>query len=177
MKYFFVAIVSFVLLTSCSKTLTPFTQSLVKQNSWTQAEVERIQFYTSEDIILTRELSSSDADIRNGKIKMENGVRIEEVLIEKGTPGVVVTNAKGSNVGVSFEGDRDDLYLMWGPNPKFRNQYMLLFKERNRRATTVTYDNKSYRLRSTPSVRLLVDLDRNKNIDKDRRKAAGRKVD
>jgi len=115
MKYLPILSLCLVILSSCSRSLTPYTEALVQQNDWSQSELERIQFYNSEDIILTRELTSREADIVKGKIKMENGIKLEEVLIAKGTPGVVVVNPKGDRIGVSFEAGRDDLFLMWGP--------------------------------------------------------------
>ena len=74
MKWLPLLFLAVVGLSSCSKTLTPYTTTLVNQNNWTDDEVQRIQFYNSDDIILTRELSSSDAAIVKGKIKMENGI-------------------------------------------------------------------------------------------------------
>jgi len=160
---------------SCSKSLSPFTEQLRTINNWNDRDLKKIQFYNSDDILLTRELSKADTDIVKGKIVMENGVRLEQVLIEKGTPGVAVFSPKKDRIAVSFESD-DDLYLMWGPNPKFRDQYMLMFKERNRRSARVTYGTKVYNLRSNPAVKLLVDLDRSANVNKDSRKASGRTI-
>ena len=38
-----------LLLTSCSPTLTPFTQKLYEENKWTNDELKQIQFYISDD--------------------------------------------------------------------------------------------------------------------------------
>ena len=58
-----------LLLTSCSPTLTPFTQKLYEENKWTNDELKQIQFYISDDIVLRRKAENGQTF---GKIKMPN---------------------------------------------------------------------------------------------------------
>ena len=73
------------LFSSCGPKLTPFTQQLYDENNWSDDELKRIQFYTSDDIILFRELSRGESEIVSGEIKIRNGRKIDEVVIKKGT--------------------------------------------------------------------------------------------
>ena len=78
------------LLTSCSPTYTYFTKDLYEQEKWSQEDITRIQFYVSKDIVLSRSMSSGETSISEGKIKIKNGQRVEQVIIRSGTPGVLV---------------------------------------------------------------------------------------
>ncbi|MEM0995250.1 MAG: hypothetical protein AAGI49_19620, partial [Bacteroidota bacterium] len=136
-----------ILLTSCSPKLTPFTQRLYKENDWSEAELKRIQFYLSEDIVLRRVAESSRSRIEDGEIRVINGGKTEKVVIRRGTPGVFVFTPKADRFAISFESG-DDRYLMFGPNPKASNRYLLLASEWKKRGGMVTYGGKRYRVDS-----------------------------
>ena len=70
----------FLGLIACSPTLTPFSQKLYDDQKWSLEELQKIQFYLSDDIVLYRKVASGETTIKNGKIKMVNGEKIEEIL-------------------------------------------------------------------------------------------------
>ena len=76
------------LLASC-KNLVPFTDAMKKQHNWSNEQVKRIQFYVSRDIVLHRELTNGSTEIVGGKIKTIRGKKVDEILIQAGTKGVV----------------------------------------------------------------------------------------
>lgn len=79
---------------SCSPQYTYFTQNLYEKQKWTQDDVKRIQFYLSRDIVLTRSLVAGETKITEGKIRIKNGNKVEQVVIKSGTPGVLVLMPK-----------------------------------------------------------------------------------
>ena len=95
----------------------------------------------------------------------------------KGTPGIFVKSPATNRLAISFEDGSDERFLMFGPNPKAGNRFVLLAKDWERDWGQVTYDGKLYRVSSRSAyASLLVDL---KKIDRtiiDSRTAAGRKV-
>lgn len=164
-------------LASCSPRLTPFTQRLYEESKWTKAELKKIQFYLSEDIKLKRSLSGGSSEIINGKIKIEDGREIEEVVIPKMTPGVFVFSPKEKRFAISFE-DSDARFLMFGPNPKAGNRYVLLASEWKGRVGKVKYDDKNWRVDADDAIsNLLVDLKKIRKTTVSSRTAGGRKVD
>lgn len=164
-------------LASCSPRLTPFTQRLYEESNWTKAELKRIQFYLSEDIKLKRSLSGGSSEIINGKIKIEDGREIEEVVIPKMTPGVFVFSPKEKRFAISFE-DSDARFLMFGPNPKAGNRYVLLASEWKGRTGKVKYDDKTWRVDANDAIaNLLVDLKKVRKTSVSSRTAGGRKID
>ena len=164
-------------LASCSPRLTPFTQRLYEESRWTKAELKKIQFYLSEDIKLKRSLSGGSSEIINGKIKIENGQEIEEVIIPKMTPGVFVFSPKDERFAISFE-DSDARFLMFGPNPRAGNKYVLLASEWKNRRGKVKYDDKTWRVSADDAIAsLLVDLKKVRKVSVSSRTAGGRKVD
>ena len=162
---------------SCSPRLSPFTQKLYEENDWAEEDLKRIQFYLSEDIILRREATSGRSTIQGGEIKMVDGKKVEEIVIRKGTPGLLLFTPKKNRFAVSFESGNDDRYLMFGPNPKAGNHYVLLASDWKRSRGKVSYDGKTY---WTPNesayAALLVDLKKVRKVSVKSRTAKGRTV-
>ncbi|MEM6964170.1 MAG: hypothetical protein AAF573_05340 [Bacteroidota bacterium] len=168
------------LMSSCKTKLTPFTQQLYEEQQWTDEELKRIQFYISEDIVLFRELRKGDSRIVSGEIKIRNGRKVDEVVIKKGTPGVLLFRPNEDKFAISFEEGNDERYLVFGPSRKRgRNgKYGLLSKDWGRRFGKVTYGGRIYNATSNSAyAALMVDLKRLKDTEVRSRVAKGRKVD
>ena len=126
---------------------------------------------------MRRAVKSGDTKIREGKIKIINGKKVEEIIFEECTPGVYMFSPKKGHFAVSFEGGGDDRYLMFGPNPKASGRYVLLAKDWNRKTGKVTYDGKTYNTTSSSAFAgLEVDMKRFRNAEIKSRKAKGRTV-
>lgn len=178
MKYLFFSFAFITLFTSCSPKLTPMTEAMVDEMDWSSAEFERIQFYLSDDIVLRREARSGDASIREGKIRVINGRKIEEIIFEKGTPGVFVFSPNDENVAISFEDGGQSRYLMFGPSPKFNDRYVLLAKDWDRRSGKITYDGQVYNTTSESAfASLMVDLKHARQSTVKSRRVKGRTVE
>ena len=161
---------------NCSPKLSPFTQDLQEENSWSEEDLKRIQFYVSRDIVLHRDFKSGEFKIEDGKVRMINGRKVEEVIISKAKPGVLVSNPKSDRMAVSFEGD-DDRFLMFGPNPKFGDKYVLLAKEWKKSGGTITYDGRPYYTNSSSAYSaLMIDLRKIRKTKVNSRLAKGRKL-
>lgn len=176
LNLFAIALLSITLLSSCSNRLSYFTQDLYERYRWTDDELKKIQFYVSNDIVLKRELTGGSSDIVSGKIKIEDGRRIEEVVIRKGTPGAFIFSPKNDRFAISFE-DSNDRFLMFGPSPKYSDRFVLLASDWEKKRGSVTYDNKTWRVSSEAAfASLLVDLRKINKVDVNSRVAKGRKV-
>ena len=168
---------AFLFFQSCSPRLTPFTEDLVRENRWTEDDLREIQFYLSESITLNRQLGGSASEIVSGEIKIIDGRKVEQVIIPKGTPGVVLFSPERNRLAIAFEEGTVKLYLMFGPNSKVGGRFVLLAKDWNRRSGTVTYDSKLYRVEgSSAYANLLVDLKKVSRTVVNARRAGGRKV-
>jgi len=166
-----------LILGACSPSLSPFNQRLIDQNGWQEEELKEIQFYLSRDIVLYRDYKQSASKIESGEIKMINGRKIEEVKIPKGTPGVALFQPKNNKLAVSFENKGTDKFLIFGPNPKRGNKYVLLATDWKNKRGTVKYDDKTYSTNVESSyATLLVDLKESKKIKVNSRSAKGRKI-
>lgn len=167
---------SLLFLSSCTK-LTYFTDDVYEQQGWTESELKQIQFYISQDVVLKRELTGGKSEIISGKIKVENGNKIEEVVIPKGTPGTFLFSPKKDRFAVAFEEGGEKRYLMFGPSSKYSDRFVMLASEWNRRSGKVNYDGKKWRVSSDDAyAALLVDLKKVNRFDKSSRTAKGRRV-
>ena len=163
-------------LTSCSKKLTYFSERLQKQYDWSESELERIQFYVSQDIRLYKSSSSGNSKIEGGKIKVKDNSRVNEVLIKRGTPGTLVFTPNEKRFAVSFEND-DGNFLMFGPSDKNNGRYTLLAKDWKRNNGIITYGGTEYRTGSESAfAALMVDIKKAKNSTVKRKTARGRTV-
>lgn len=177
MRVLSISIALLFCLASCSPRLTDYTTRLEKANDWSEDEIRQIQFYLSSDVILKRQIKEGSSEIVNGKIKMENGRQIEEVLIPSGTPGVALFSPKSERLAISFEAKGDDKFLMFGPNPKAGNRYVLLASEWDKRKGKVKYNDRTYYVDSQSAFAgLKVNLKRIKKTKVNSRVAGGRKI-
>ena len=163
--------------TSCSPRLSDYTTRLQNTNSWSEDDLRQIQFYLSSPVVLKKQIKEGSSEIINGKIKMENGRQIEEIVIPKGTPGIFLFSPKSERYAVSFEGNGEDKFLMFGPNPKAGNRFVLLASDWERRRGKVTYSGKTYYVDSSSAYAgLQVDLRRIRKTKVSSRVAKGRKI-
>lgn len=170
----FMMLLSF--LASC-KNLIPFTQDLKTTNKWTDEDLKKIQYYNSEIIVLHRQLNSNETDIISGKIKMVDGKQVEEIIINKGTPGIISALPDGSRMAISFE-IGDDHYLTFGVDEQRGGRYYLRLKdyEKNKFAL-VTYFDKTYNLEPLAlNAYLQVNLKKINKLQSELRVAKGRKL-
>jgi hypothetical protein len=173
----FAAAVVILTLASCSPQLTSFTQRLYDEYDWSETELKRIQFYVSDDIIMRRQLTGGSSEIISGEIKIVDGREVEEVVIRRKTPGVLLFLPKEDRFAISFEADGDDRYLIFGPNPKAGNRYALLASEWRRRGGTVTYEGRKFDVEASSAfAALMVDLKKIRKTSINSRTARGRRV-
>lgn len=128
-------------LASCVS-LKPFTQQVRDQYKLEDSEIKSIQVYPSYDIILTRgESSTEQKETQQGKLTIATGKSVDQVLIPKGTPGVVERVLEGNRLEVSFE-EGQNKTLIFGNNGN--GNYTLLAEEWKNNRGKVTYDGKVY---------------------------------
>ncbi len=175
MKHLIIIFIAALTITSC-KNLVPYTESLRSQNGWSDNQVKRIQFYTSRDVVLQRQIATDETAIEGGKIKIRDGKKIEEIIIKRGTPGVVVSLPNSTKMLVSFEKD-DNHHLSFGVNPEQANRFVLLASEWKNGVGKVTYDGKNYFTSPDGAyTSLMVDLRKIQSVELNQRVAKGRKV-
>lgn len=179
-KSHFISMCAFLLVlvfSSCTPKLTPFTKQLQEENGWSEQDLKRIQFYVSQDVVLRKQRSKSGSKIESGEIKVVSDAEVEEILIKKGTPGVLIEIPKEDRFAVCFEDNNSNRYLMFGPNPKQGNRYALLASKWSKQKGEMNYGNKKYYTNSSSSnASLLVNLKKVRKTKVKSSTAGGRKV-
>ena len=172
-----IAAVALSLLSACSPRLSTLTKDLRQQNGWTEAELSKIQFYLSEDLVLSRERNKGTTAIVQGRVRVENGKNIEEVVIKRGTPGVVLFTPKDDHVAVGFDARDDGRFLVFGPNPKQGGRYTLLARDWSRYRGKVTYAGETWNVSAgNADVHLLFNLKRSGSTEVQSERPTGRRV-
>ncbi len=102
MRYFEknVLIVLCIVLAGCASNRVPVSDYLRQQFALQETQLQKLQVYVSENIVLERVTDTSGADIEAGELKVF-GEKIEQVIISKKTPGIIL-EATDAWVKVSF---------------------------------------------------------------------------
>ncbi len=165
------------LLSACSPRLSPFTQSLYEENKWEERELKRIQFYLSESVTLRRQLTAANSRIEGGKITAKQGRNIEEIIIPKGTPGLLTYLPRQDRFAVSFEDNAKDRTLVFGPDSRNGNRYILKVAKWDGNRGLVVYDDQNFYInRSDAPAILLVDLKKIRKTQVKKRVAKGNQL-
>lgn len=177
MKHLFLSLVLLIGLSSCSTQLRPLTKNLYQDFNFSDRKMKQIQFYLSEDIVLFRTSQSGESTIENGSIRMVNGQKIEEIRIRKGTPGVFAFSPEQDKLAISFD-QSDELYLVFGPNPRQSNRYVLLAKNWNNGSGNVSYGGEQFKVRANSAIAgLMLDVKNLNNTQINRTVAKGRRIE
>ena len=164
-------------LASCSQRLTVLDTQVRDENGWSESELAKIQFYLSEDLILSRERATGSTTIAEGRVRVRDGRRVEELVFERGTPGVVLFSPTPTQLAIGFDARADDKYLMFGANPRRGNDYTLLAKDWTRYTGKVTYDGQEWDVSAAAAdVTLLFDLRRSGRVKRDSKSVGGRRL-
>lgn len=172
------AFATLLLSVACSPKLTPFTQRLQDENKWSESELKSIQFYLSDDLVLSRDVVRGNSEIVSGEIKIVEGRQVEQVYIRKRTPGVILFMPKENRFAVSFDANDDRRYIIFGPNPKAGSRYTIMASEWDRNNGRVTYEGREWRVSSRNAyTAIMVDLRKMRKVSTRSEKATGRRVE
>lgn len=85
--------------------MAPLTQEIRYQHSLSDDELRGLQYYLSDDVVLRRVVESHERRVTGThKLQLVEGKMVEQIVIEKGTPGVA-TAVGPDFISVSFEPD------------------------------------------------------------------------
>lgn len=147
-----------VLLGSCSKK-TYLTGNLMYLFEENELQLSKIQLYNDNPLFLEREVASSDANVKSGKVFFKNGRYINMISLEKETPGLLVKESKGQLL-VGFEsGSGEEKALHFAPvaGEKGEYFYQLVDEKGSALFSRLEYDGNRYLvIYKKPRVRLMV---------------------
>lgn len=173
----FFLLLSILFLAACSKNLRYLHRDAVENSRLLDQNLEKVQFYLSHDLVLERSLGNQKSEVKDGKIIVQDRGQVERIRIPAESPGVFLFSPDGEKMAISFS-EKDDAYLMFGPNPNENHRYTLLGKNWNRDYGEVTYRDKTYFVpRRSAMTGILVDLQYEKKTQERRETLRGRRVD
>ncbi len=138
-----------ITLASCSPKRIPFTQQLKEQHQLKPEELKSIQFYLSNDLVLSRGDQQLKKETNDGELTVKKDAVIEEFVFKAGTPCVIHDLIDGNRVMVSFE-KGGNKYLVFGSVKNRDGYYTLQAMDWNKDKGRVNYGEKIY-LTSTGS--------------------------
>jgi hypothetical protein len=143
-KTIFILSLMAISLAGFSQKLVPFTTTIQEKFGLSKEDLKQVQFYASEDIVLTKELSGKSNEVVSGKIKTFANKKVDEVFIKAKTPCLVVdTNSKG-NLKVSFSSSNEKT-LTFGNTP-IATRFVLLAEKWEGHTGTINYGGEKYQV-------------------------------
>lgn len=134
------AIICISMLFSCASKV-PFTSDLKEQYNISEKTLKKIQFYTSQEIVLMQSGGESYMQTYEGKILVNNTARESKIVIPKNTPCTIEKTLDSTRVIVAFEYGEGKV-LIFGVNSI--GTYSLFAKKWMGRDGVVEYGNSTY---------------------------------
>lgn len=157
-------LLAIVLVSACSPKIY-FTEETKDQLERNEVALNNVQYYNSETIVLVRQIKKEEVNVVSGKVKMEQGRYIEEIVIKSHTPGVF-TESNGKVLFISFE-DGDNKVIPFvkiksrsGDNPPIYQVGSLEWTNKNgKKVGVINYGDNKYSIVSGDKSRLLISKD------------------
>jgi len=148
----------------------------VQRYNLTPELLENVQFYSTKDILLTRYAKDSVSTYAdNGRINMDTGKEVDQVMIEAGTRGKLVKHLGKNKVAISFEPD-DSKYLVFGVASDGFVYYLQAKSWKNNRGL-INYGGQTYLTHAgAQSATVEFKLKKKFNEERELRKAKGNRV-
>lgn len=173
-----------LLLTSCSGSRLYFTVETKQEIENAGVDLSQVQFYNSEEIILARQISKEEVKVAEGKVRIENGRNIEEIIIPANTPGICelhdektlkVSFDAGDGRTIPFLVERQNEVVVSGSYFKIGAKEWTR-SDRGRRIGKLDYDGKVYSLVRGAESKLMINKAVLNKVNRDTHVAKGRKL-
>ena len=162
MKNLFLFTIVTVALTSCSQKVY-FTKETKEKLEAKGVDLKKIQYYNSETVVLLREIKEEEIKVAEGKVRIENGKNVEEIIIKRNTPGVFSEANTGNTMMVQFEKGNNKIlpFISSKDYSGRKNIYELgsldVVNSGGNRLAVVNYDDKKYSIVYGNNAALLID--------------------
>ena len=115
-NYFFLFFLILVLfISSCAKNVA-FTRSIIKDYNLSHEDIEYLQFYLSDSLILEREIEDINKELTDShSLKKKEDKHIDQIVFKKNTP-CIVTKASNYSLNVAFEPNENLLFASTSKN-------------------------------------------------------------
>lgn len=183
----------FVLATSAAACSKPpvLTDALLDRYALSASDLQRVQLYTSDEIVLRREIPDQERQLAGSELRIRGGVREEEVVVPARTPCVAL-RIEGNYLLVGVAPNKPELSLWFAldtkSEPSAQGRRYLLAPVANgptdpppitvSKGFLVRYGGKKYRVADARSwgAHLLVDLEESFAKDRIRVETPGWKL-
>jgi len=157
-NYTFLLLFSIMFLFFSCADKVAFTYDLKKEYGLREKALQKIQFYTSSEIVLLQSGNNSILKTQKGEILINATRNTNRIMIKKNTPCTIekTLDTLDSRVVVSFEVGENKT-LLFGVNQS-NGYYSLLAKGWRGNVGTVEYENSTYETVSGGAAILLVKL-------------------
>lgn len=164
-------ILSSIFISSCA-TKVAYTSSIQNEYKFSEEKLKKVQFYTSEEIVLVKVKEEGDALVTNGKLLIHNEKNVEKIIIKKNTPCVLESLLDDNKFLFSFEYGEDRVLLFGNTNG---GCYSLMAKSWKNKIGTISYADKTYAT-TNGDVFLKIKVKNLKKLKGKQRTIKGRKI-
>jgi hypothetical protein len=152
MRNFLFILSGLLTLSACSPKV-PFTLAVQEKYKLTDTDIKKIQFYTSDDIVLYQGESESKTETTGGEVVITNKKKEEQIIIKKGTPCVVVKIEGKDKLYLGFDTGEGKVLLFSGRTSN--EPFKLTAEEWTNNRGKLKYDGKTYYASSSSAATYL----------------------
>ena len=156
---------------SCSRKVA-FTSNIQNEYKFSEDNLKKIQFYTSDEIVLVRTKKEGNVTVEQGTLLIKNEDNVEKIIIKKNTPCVLEKVIDNNKFLYSFEYGANRVLLFGNDSNGY---YSLMAKEWKNKVGEVKYTDKSY-LTVNGNVYLLIKVKNLRKLKGRQRTVKGVKV-
>ena len=173
-----------IILSSCSLNRMLLTVDTKQQIEKAGVQLSQVQFYNSEEIVLARQIGKEEIKVAKGKVRIENGKHIEEIIIPANTPGICelhdektlkVSFDAGDGKTIPFLVERKGEVVVAGSYFKIGAKQWVN-TDRGRKIGKLDYEGKVYNIVRGADSRLMIDKAVLNRVKRDTHVAKGRKL-
>ncbi len=165
-------VISLIFISSCANYVY-FTEEIRDDLNNNSLDIEKVQYYNSDKIVLRRHLTKDEIELAKGTIRFENGQYFEEIIIPRKTKGIAISKSN-ELLNIAFEtGDNRDLLFSLNDDDK----YQISADNWKDNYGCVYYDTANYFIiPSSSNTLLMVSKEDISNYERKRRVLKGRSV-
>lgn len=178
MKYFnSVIIIAFALaaIAGCKQKIS-YTRDVQKRYNLTDSELDKLQYYLVNDVILYKGTKDGSTTLEGGEIVINEEEKSDKIIFRSGTKGILEKSISPNKISIRFE-NGDGRVLVFGSS-SMKSRYTLQAEKWNPNGTgTLDYGGETYTTsKGSKNAYISVKLKKNRDSENSQRVVKGKKL-
>lgn len=174
-KPIFILLALVLSISSCRQKIS-YTRDVQKRYNLTESELDKLQYYLVNDIVLYTGTKDGNTTLEDGEIVINEEETTDKIIFRSGTKGVLNKVISPNKISIRFE-NGDGKFLVFGSS-SMKGRYTLQAEKWNPNGQgVIEYGGEKYTTsRGSKNAYISVKLRKNKDSDNSQRVVKGKKL-